>query len=207
MYRFAPGLGQVVLLMGFSLGAACDKRDEPKPAGVPDPNGAPPVVASATPAAPAPASTESVVWAEPKGWRRVSGADGIRKVTYAVPKAAGDSEDGELTVSHFGQNMGGSVQDNVERWTKQFSDTNPAQIKRDQRSSNGLVQHTLEIGSGTYASGKPGGPTTPKPGYALLAAIVETPSGSYFFKLTGPRNTLQRERGQFFELLDSVKAK
>jgi hypothetical protein len=131
----------------------------------------------------------------------------MRKATYAIPKARGDSEDGELAVFYFGPNMGGGVDANLERWAQQFADADPKQVKRDKRSSNGLLQHVIEVQSGTYATGMPGAGASPKSGYALLGAIVETPVGNYFFKLTGPRKTVAAARTGFFALLDSMKAK
>jgi hypothetical protein len=38
----------------------------------------------------------------------------------------------------------------------------------------------------------------------MIAAVVETPAGSYFFKLTGPQKTVESARTAFFALLDSV---
>ena len=94
----------------------------------------------------------------------------------------------------------------MDRWIKQFSGVDATQIKREQRSANGLVQHLVEIPSGTFASGMPGAPATPKEKFGLLGAIVETPIGNYFFKLTGPKETVAGARKQFFTFLDGVKA-
>ena len=62
-----------------------------------------------------------------------------------------------------------------------------------------------EVVKNTFASGMPGAPAVPKPDYALLGAIVESPSGSYFFKLTGPSATVANQRDRFHGLLDSVR--
>ena len=40
---------------------------------------------------------------------------------------------------------------------------------------------------GTFLSGRPFGPKTPKPGYALVAAIIEGKEGAVFIKMTGPK--------------------
>ena len=42
-------------------------------------------------------------------------------------------------------------------------------------------------------------------GYALLGAIVETPGGPYFFKLTGPKATVAGAKATFYKLLDSLR--
>jgi hypothetical protein len=147
-----------------------------------------------------------VTWVDPPGWARSGASNSMRVASYRVPRATGDSDDGELAVFRFGAQQGGSIEANVERWTRQFADTKPEDIKEADRTANGLDQHTVEIRSGTFASGMPGGPTEAKPRYGLLGAIVTTPDGNYFFKLTGPEKTVQAARGQFYQLLDSVKA-
>lgn len=129
----------------------------------------------------------------------------MRNATFVVPRAAGDSEDGELVVTYFGPGQGGSIDANIERWLGQFSDRTPVEGRRADRTVNGLLQHTLEIDEGTFSSGMPGGPLTAKKGYGLLGAIVVAPTGSYFFKLTGPKATVKAAREKFYQLLDSVK--
>src|SRR5215831_4750274 len=99
----------------------------------------------------------------------------MRKATYAIPHTAKDKDDGELGVFYFGPGQGGTIDANVDRWVKQFSDLPADKIKRADRSVNGLVQHTVEIASGTFnaSSMMMQGPAKPKPNYALLGAIVE----------------------------------
>ena len=65
--------------------------------------------------------------------------------------------------------------------------------------------HLLAIDHGTFASGMPGEPAKQNPGYGLLGAIVETPAGNYFFKLTGPMKTVKSAEQTFLKLLDSIK--
>ena len=115
----------------------------------------------------------------------------MRKATYVIPHAAGEKDDGELGVFYFGPGQGGAVEANVDRWV------------------NGLVTHTVEIESASFAAGAMG--MTPKAdaklrsGYALLGAIVETPGGPYFFKLTGPKATVAGAKATFYKLLDSLR--
>jgi hypothetical protein len=191
------------------LALSCKK--DPEPPTVPPPL-PPPSTAPAAPAAPPidsltpPAALPiAVTWEDPPAFPRVPGNNPMRKATYKVPKAKGDAEDGELAVFYFGPTMGGSIDDNVNRWVKQFSGIKPDDVKRADREANGLKQHTVEIESGTFSSGMPGGPTQPKPGYGLLGGIVSSPSGVYFFKLTGPTKTVKAARDPFLKMLDSVK--
>lgn len=181
---------------------ACDRSPEPRERQEPAPSAAPeaPSVAASRP----PQARAGVVWKEPEEWVKEQRPRPMRLATYAIPKSEKDPEDGELAVFHFGPGDGGGIEANVQRWIGQFSDV--GEVRRDQRpGTSGLALHLVEITRGTYASGMPGGPTTPKPDFGLLGAIIETPGGSYFFKLTGPAALVQQEREKFFALVDSVR--
>ncbi len=132
----------------------------------------------------------------------------MRKATYDVPRADKDLEDGECGVFYFGPGMGGSVDANIERWIKQFKDLPGDKIKRADRTANGLVEHTVEVDSGNFNANAMGrGAEMLKPNFGLLGAIVEEPSGEYFFKLTGPARTIAAARADFYRMLDSVHVK
>jgi hypothetical protein len=147
-----------------------------------------------------------VTWVDPPEWTRSQKANAMRKATYVVPHAASDKDDGELGVFYFGPGQGGGVDANIERWVKQFPDAKLDQVKRADRSANGLVAHTVEIASASYiANAMARGNEKLKSNYALLGAIVEAPSGSYFFKLTGPESTVAAAKPVFYKLLDSVR--
>ena len=212
--RFNREIRAVCLLSGLALGLACRKTPEPSPA---ETNAASPASGGvhATPpsphaAGPAPASDSPVeiTWVDPPGLRRVPPKSPMRKASYEVPRAEGDTEDGELAVFYFGPGQGGSIDANVERWVKQFSSVPAEGIKRADREANGLRQHTVEIQRGTFDAGQMamGGASGPKKDYALQGAIVESPSGAYFFKMTGPARTVAAAKAPFMQLLDSVRA-
>lgn len=201
-------LRQLSLLVGLLI--ACKKDPEPPSS---SPFLAPPK--SEAKAAPAAAPLDSqtvpaalpmgVTWEDPPAFQRVDSNNPMRKATYRVPRAKGDAEDGQLAVFYFGPGQGGSIDDNVDRWIKQFTEIKPSEVRRADRQANGLRQHTIEIERGTFSSGMPGGPTQPKAGYGLLGGIVTAPSGVYFFKMTGPSATVKAAHKPFFALLDSVK--
>jgi hypothetical protein len=173
---------------------------------------APAVAASsAAPGAAAPAAKAlpgDISWSEPASWKRSPRQVPMRKATYQIPHTPKDKEDAELGIFYFGPGQGGTVDANVDRWVKQFSDVPLDKVKRADRSANGLVQHTVEIDSGTFnANSMMQGAAKPKENFALLGAIVEAPSGAYFFKLTGPADTVAAARADFYKLLDSVQPK
>lgn len=167
---------------------------------------APPSSTAPVPTAAASAAQEPlhITWVDPPAFRRVPPSNPMRKASFIVPRAEGDGEDGELTVFYFGPGQGGSIDANVDRWVKQFGEVKPDQVKRADRQANGLRQHTVELESGTFSPGM-GAPSKPKANYGLVGGIVETPSGAYFFKLTGPSKTVKQAKPHFYGLLDSIK--
>jgi hypothetical protein len=211
--RFTRGFCAVssfVLLA--ALGSAVGCRRTPEPSGSASESGSSTsLVSKLNQPAPAPVSSVTppveITWVDPPGLRRVPPKNAMRKASYEVPHAGTDKEDGELAVFYFGPGQGGGIEQNVDRWVKQFSGIEPGDVKRADREANGLREHTVEILSGTFESGMPGmGPAGPKKNYALVGAIVEAPSGAYFFKMTGPAHTVAAARAAFMQLLDSVRA-
>jgi len=192
-----------------ALALACDKPAPPSATTASAPAPAPSASAAAAPTSLTHGNAKEigVTWSEPSAWKKLTPTSPMRNASYEVPAVAGDQEPGDLGVFYFGPDKGGAAERNVQRWVEQFEGADPAKVEKSERKANGLAQRIVEIPSGTYKSGMPGGPTTPKPGYALLGAIVETPSGSHFFKLVGPKATVAAARKQFLELLDSVKPK
>jgi hypothetical protein len=131
----------------------------------------------------------------------------MRFATYLIPAAGGDSEGAECSVF---MNIGGGVDANIKRWIGQFeqADGSSSESKavRKKETINGFSVTTVDL-TGTFAGGgmTMGQPTTKKPGYRLLGAIVESPQGEVFFKLTGPAKTVAAAQGEFQSLLKSLK--
>jgi hypothetical protein len=140
----------------------------------------------------------------PARWTVAKGSS-MRVATYAVPGAKGAAA-GECAVFFFGPGQGGSVEDNVARWAKQFEGAPPPQ--KTTVTTGGLRLTRVEV-SGTYLA--PGGPmmqsTGKRPGYRLLGAIVEAPGGNVFFKLTAEAATVAAARAEFESLLASIRKK
>lgn len=197
--------------------AACQRRaPEPETHPAPVVSSDPPPAAflapqtsphAVTPAA-APAEQKGQLkWSDPPGWVRLDQSSPMRLATYRVPHAAGDKDDAELAVFHFGGGQGGDVEANLSRWEHQFGDVKPGASRRTDRTVNGLKAHVLEIESGTYTAMAmaPGQSPSAKSEYGMLATVVETPLGSYFFKMTGPVKTVKAQKDAFMTMLDGVK--
>jgi hypothetical protein len=131
----------------------------------------------------------------------------MRFATYRVAAAPGDKEGGEVSVFVFAKGDGGSVDSNVARWQGQFQPEGkaPKDPPAPTKTKVGGIEVTIVTTEGVYASGMPGGASTPKSGWALRGAIVEGPSGSVFFKLVGPKKTVVKETADFDALVKSLK--
>ena len=141
------GIMTVGALSCIALGSAC--RKAPEPSGPEASASSRALATQPSPAAPSPVSSVSppveITWVDPPALRRVAPKSAMRKASYEVPRAKGDSDDGELAVFYFGPGQGGGIEANVDRWVKQFSNVSPADVKRADREANGLRQHTVDI--------------------------------------------------------------
>lgn len=154
----------------------------------------------------------TLTYKTPDGWIAEKTSSSMRVAQYKLPKESGDPEDASLVVYYFGQNQGGGTQANVDRWTGQMRQPDGSDTKDRAKSEtltvNGLKITTVDIG-GTYtAEMTPGaGDFVTKTNYRLRAAVVETPKGSYFVKLTGPEKTIARWDQSFRDYLNSFQFK
>lgn len=143
----------------------------------------------------------AVKWTAPARWE-AKPASGMRAATYLIPPATGDIEGAECAVF---ENLGGGVQDNIDRWIGQFEKTDDAP-KQKRETISGMNVTTVDV-SGTLKGGGPmmGQSGGSKAGYRLLGVIVEGPEGDVFFKLTGPAKTVAGAKGEFQAMLKSLK--
>jgi hypothetical protein len=144
----------------------------------------------------------------PPEWKAVATSSSMRVAQWALPHAAGDTQDGELVVYYFG-GQGGSLDANIERWVGQMQQPGgrpPGVVKRDSRTINGLKVTLVDL-SGTYvAEMSPGsGQLHNNPGFRMRAGYIETVTGPYFIKLVGPSKTISAHDKQFETFLSSVK--
>jgi hypothetical protein len=148
----------------------------------------------------------------PAGWTTEKPTSDMRVAQYKLPKAEGDSEDGLLVVYYFGQGQGGSAQANIDRWINQVKQPDGQESKDKAKTEtmtvNGLSVNTVDV-SGNYGGGMSpdSAPTNSKTIYRLRGAVVETPKGSYFVKLTGPENTIKHWEQAYNEYLRSFEFK
>jgi hypothetical protein len=144
----------------------------------------------------------------PAGWVEQTPASNMRKAQFSLPKVEGDPEDAELVAFYFGQGQGGSVEANIDRWIGQISQPDGSSSKEKAKTSNREVagmKVTLVDVSGTYSNTIMGN-SSPKPGYRMIAAVIETTEGPWFFKLVGPEKTVSKWSGSFDQFVNSLKS-
>lgn len=139
----------------------------------------------------------------PEKWEWVSVNSPMRKAQLRVPDASG-KEGAEVIFFYFGQQDGGSAQANIERWFSQFQEPRNALQTKVEESKKGEHKVTYVRAQGTYLSGMPGGPKTPKPNYMLLGAIVEGEQGNVFVRLTGPAELAKASEAGFRKMVESA---
>ena len=159
-----------------------------------------------SPSASAPVTTAGgLSWTVPKGWTEVPGSS-MRVATWRTPVAPGDKEGAEIAVFYFGPGQGGGVDANVDRWFAQMTPEKGSKKPSRSQMKVGEIPVTLCTAEGTYSGGMGMGSSSgPQKGYALEGAIAEGPRGSVFFKLTGPKKTVAKEKATFDALVKSLK--
>ena len=161
-------------------------------------------------AQPAPAPG-SLTFAAPPGWQTRPAASSMRIAEFVIPRAQGDAEDAELIVFYFGTGAG-TIDANVDRWIGQIqqADGSPTKdkAKRTTQTVNGL-RLTIVDTEGTYVAEMRPGSTDRynKPGFRLRAAVVETPRGPYYIKMTGPAKTMTAADAAFTAFVGSLRFK
>ena len=157
------------------------------------------------------AAEPTLTYQVPAGWRTEQPKSSMRLAQFVLPRGAGDAEDAVAVIFFFGQGQGGTVDANLQRWAGQMTQAGgrPGAVKDGKTTTftaNGHTVTVLDI-SGTLGTDMMTASATPKPGYRMKAAVVETPGGPYFIKLTGPEKTVARWDASFTAFLKSITYK
>ena len=183
---------------------------DPQPQ-APAPQAAAPSAPKPAAEAPAPSSAPNaggLTWQSAEPLVRRTPKSAMRAAEYGV---SGD-DTASLTVFYFGPDQGGSVEANIARWLGQFKQPDGSdsadKAVRNQREIGGIRVTTVEV-SGSYngGMGMSGDPAPAPDGETmLLGAIATGPQGPVFFKLVGPRASIERARPAFEQLVNSLHA-
>ncbi len=143
----------------------------------------------------------------PKSWEKKQPKFNIVEAEFA-PKCSKENVDpARLTIMA----SGGSVEANVERWIGQFSQEDASDTeehtKQEEKKINGMKVQIVDI-QGTYAdsAGPFAGNAVQRKGYRMLGAIIETKVvGNYYFKMYGPKETIDEHEKRFMDMIETIK--
>ena len=128
----------------------------------------------------------------------------MRKAQLRVPDPANPAGPGaEVVFFNFGAGQGGDVNGNISRWIGQFDKPEALQPVVESANIKGTKVTRVRVDSGTFSSGMPGGPTTAMANYGLYGAILESPQGNIFIKMTGPAALVNAAAADFEGLIQS----
>lgn len=146
----------------------------------------------------------------PKDWVEKPITSSMRAAQYVWSDKSG--EQAELVVFYFGEGGAGGVEANLERWLGQISQPNgkPSKdvAKIEKVKFAGQDATVVSVGGRLQTQQMPGGPPPVDMADAmLLAAIVNSPTGPYYFKATGAKKTVEANNAKFRAMLASMKLK
>ena len=141
----------------------------------------------------------------PANWKRQPPSNKLRMAQFAIPKADGDKDDGELAISHFGKGGGGSNDDNIKRWKDQFFPPEGKTIDEVTKINMFKLGKAADIVyvdiPGTYKHRfppfDPNAKVTRKENYRSLNVILDSDDGLFFIRLIGPAKTMEKAKAGF----------
>jgi hypothetical protein len=139
---------------------------------------------------------------KPASFKIKSQGGGMRAAELEYAGDAGKKA--EAIFYFFGQGQGGGTQANVDRWLGSFQEAKDKINSKVDKKKAGSGEITYVEAEGTYMSGMPGGPKTPQPGTKLLGAILESPNGDVFVRMTGPVATVKSADADFRKMVESA---
>jgi hypothetical protein len=141
----------------------------------------------------------------PPKWEAQQPSSSMRRAQVSASGSAGPAE---LIVYFFGPKGAGTAKANIDRWIGQFSnpDGSPISDAKQTTSKVSTFDVTQVEVTGQYAGGMAaaGQPQAPQTGQRLMAAIVSTEGGPYYFKFLGPDATVKEHRAAFDDVIASV---
>lgn len=140
----------------------------------------------------------------PAGWTFRTPSSSMRLAEYVAGAAGG----AEVVVYYFGPAQGGTVQANLDRWKSQFSNPDGSAVyEKVAHDKTPVSALTIAEYRGTYARGIGAGsaPEDAKPNQSLVAIVAETPKGTLFFQLFGPKAAVDAQRDAYVAFAKSLK--
>ena len=139
-----------------------------------------------------------------ESWSRETPSSSMRVAQYKIDYIKGS---GQLVVF---SGIGGSPDENIERWYKQFKSESNLSIA-EIASKWEIVKEELNIKfvhfKGTYLKSdmRMNSVTEELKDYALLAAIISGANEPYYFKMTGPSSLIKSQISLFESFINSIQ--
>jgi len=139
----------------------------------------------------------------PVAWKQEA-ASGLRQVQMRIPKVGNDAEDSELV--GFNMPNSGGFEGNLPRWEKQMGGDGTVKNKKGLKTAVGADAMLAEL-EGSYSAMSPvdGSQMPAKAGYKMLGAHIPTKAGDVYFKLYGPKETVDAQKAAFEKMVESFK--
>lgn len=142
----------------------------------------------------------------PDGWIQETPQSSMRLTQFKLSSKDSEYNDAELSVFNA---IGGTTQDNLDRWYKQFDQIDGIPSKQKARvrdfSIAGMKITITDLKGIFTGGGMPMSPLVRKENFRLLAAIVETTNEKYYFKLIGHENVLNYWAVSFGEFIGNLR--
>ncbi len=137
----------------------------------------------------------------PDTWKVVKPSSSMRLMEFQVGV---NNTDASMAVF---KNIGGTINDNLERWAGQFGyELIDQDVKITNEMINGIDFHIISIlGTYTNTMAFSARNSEPKNNYRLLGAIANTTDGLYYFKMTGPNAIINNEIEEFSYFIQSLQ--
>src|SRR4051794_37676221 len=150
-------------------------------------------------------SVSEFTFTRPATFEWVPANSPMRKAELKV-ESKDKKDKAEVIFFYFGDSNGGGTQANVDRWLSQFKE--PREKLNSKVDTAKINNHAVTFvqAEGTYMSGMPGGPKTPQPNAMLVGAILESPKGNVFVRMTGPAGLVKEAQGECKKLIESASA-
>jgi hypothetical protein len=183
-----------LLVLAMATLVSCSPDAPPPPVAPPSPSSSP---AMAMPErAPRPA-VDLIKFDPPAAWVKEEPANNMRKAQYKIPDKEKKGGDAQLAVFYFG-NRNDMLNDNLKRWATQMGHSDP----KTEVIQGTCKVHLVDL-KGTYTGDSEQGP---QENQRMLAAVVESEDGPWYFKITGPADTVGPWKDDVVKMLKSAGA-
>ena len=146
----------------------------------------------------------------PHGWSKGEPGSSMRVAQINIAPAKGDTAGAVLAVFFF-PGSGGTAAANIMRWQNQFTGPNGEpgdQVAKTDTMMVGLLTVvTTDVTVTMLGGATMTGEDKDLPNQRMIASVVETPSGNWFIKVTGPAKTMSANANNIREFVKRAKVK